>query len=325
MNGVIDLMKKVVVLDAHSVNPGEFDWNIFLDCVDEVERYDRTSEDEIFERIKDATYVFTCKVPLRSELLEKCSNLKYIGSMATGVNHIDVEFCSRNNIVVTNVPNYSTNAVSELVFAYMFEYFRKVSLHNRRVHSGEWVKSKDFCFYDRRVSEIAGKTLGIFGYGNIGRKVSEIAIVFGMKVLVHTTTKREDTDNIKFVSKEELFKNSDIISLHCPLTNDTRHIINKETLSIMKDGVIIINTARGQLISEQDLKDSLQSGKVGIAFLDVVEVEPMFESNVLLGVQNCVITPHYGWCPFEARERLFNQLKINLQEFLNGNIINGVS
>ncbi|EIA23275.1 Putative D-isomer specific 2-hydroxyacid dehydrogenase NAD-binding protein [Candidatus Arthromitus sp. SFB-2] len=201
-------MKKVVVLDAHSVNPGEFDWNIFLDCVDEVERYDRTSEDEIFERIKDATYVFTCKVPLRSELLEKCSNLKYIGSMATGVNHIDVEFCSRNNIVVTNVPNYSTNAVSELVFAYMFEYFRKVSLHNRRVHSGEWVKSKDFCFYDRRVSEIAGKTLGIFGYGNIGRKVSEIAIVFGMKVLVHTTTKREDTDNIKFVSKEELFKNS---------------------------------------------------------------------------------------------------------------------
>lgn len=318
-------MKKVVVLDAYPINPGEFDWNIFLDCVDEVKTYDKTSEDEVFERIKDASYVLACKTPLRAELLKKCNNLKYIGSMATGVNHIDVDFCSKNNITVTNVPDYSTNAVSELVFAYMFEYYRKVSLHNRRVHSGEWVKSKYFCFYDRRVSEIAGKTLGIFGYGDIGKKVSEIAVAFGMKVLVYTRTKREDTENIKFVSKEELFKNSDIISLHCPLTNDTKHIINKETLSMMKDGVIIINTARGQLINEQDLKNSLQNGKVGIAFLDVVEVEPMLESNVLLGVQNCVITPHYGWCPLETRERLFNQIKDNLKEFLNGNIINGVS
>ncbi|BAK81450.1 D-2-hydroxyacid dehydrogenase [Candidatus Arthromitus sp. SFB-rat-Yit] len=319
-------MDKVVVLDAYTINPGEFNWGVFLDYADRVEVHDRTQEDEVFERVKDATYVLTCKVPLRGEVLDRCKKLEYIGSMATGVDHIDIDFCSKNNITVTNVPDYSTNAVSELVFAYIFEYFRKVSLHNRRVHSGEWVKSKDFCFYDRRVSEIAGKTLGIFGYGNIGKKVSEIAVAFGMKVLVHTTTKREDTDNIKFVSKEELFKNSDILSLHCPLTNDTKHIINKETLSIMKDGVIIINTARGKLIDEQALKESLQNGKVGIAFLDVIEVEPMLESNVLLGVQNCVITPHYGWCPLETRERLFNQLRINLQEFsIHGNVINGVS
>lgn len=318
-------MERLVILDGYPVNAGEFDWNTFSDCFENIDRYDRTSEEEILDRIKDATHVLTCKVPLRKEVLEKCKNLKYVGSMATGINHIDVDFCTQNNITVTNVPDYSTDAVSELVFAYIFDYYRKVSIHNRRVHAGDWTRAKDFCFYDRRVSEIAGKTIGIFGYGNIGKKVAKIADAFGMNVLVYTRTKRENTESIKFVSKEELFQNSDIITLHCPLTDETNQIINKATLETMKDGVILINTARGQLVNEEDLKNSLQNGKVGIAYLDVVSNEPMREDNVLLGVQNCVITPHYGWCPIETRERLFNQLKENIAGFQKGipcNVVN---
>lgn len=315
-------MKKIVILDSYCVNPGDLDWNIFSDFVDEIEKYDRTSEEEILERVKDATYVLTCKVPLREDVLRQCKNLKYIGSMATGVNHIDVEYCNENDIVVTNVPDYSTNAVSEQVFAYLFDLYKKIQMHNRRVQAGAWSQSKDFCFYDRRVSELAGKTIGIFGYGNIGKKVAKIAEVFDMKVLVHTRTKRLDTENIRFVSREELFRESDIISLHCPLTEDTKYIINKDTINMMKDGVILINTARGQLVKEDDLRDGLRSGKLGYAYLDVVEVEPMSEDNVLLGLQNCVITPHYSWCPYETRERLFYGVRDNLLNYLNGNPTN---
>ncbi len=311
-------MDKMVILDAFCVNQGDFDWNIFLDCVDNIEKYDRTNDEEILDRVKDATHVLTCKVPLREDVLKECKNLKYIGSMATGFNHIDIDFCNKNNIMVTNVPDYSTNAVAEQVFAYIFELYKKVSMHNRRVKAGAWIKSKDFCFYDRRVSELRGKTLGIFGYGNIGKKVLKIAEVFDMKVLVHTRTKREDTNNIKFVSKEELFKESDIITLHCPLTPYTKHIINKNTISMMKEGVVLINTARGSLVVEEDLRDALRSGYVSYAFLDVVEVEPMEENNVLLDVQNCIITPHYAWSPYETRERLFMGIRDNLVNYTKG-------
>lgn len=317
-------MKKLVVLDTFSVNSGEFKWDNIINLVDKTEIYDVTKKEEVVDRIKDATYVFACKTPITREVIEKCKNVKFISSMATGFNHIDVDACEENNIVVTNVPDYSTNAVSELVFAYIFEAYRKVQEHNNRVQKGEWINSKDFCFYDKSVSEIYGKTLGIIGYGNIGKRVSEIASVLGMNVLVYTRSKRENKGNIKFVSKEEIFQNSDLISLHCPLNNDTRELINKDTIAQMKTGVIIINTARGPLINEEDLKEALKSKKVSKAFLDVVSKEPMDEKNVLLNVENCIITPHYGWCPQETRRRLFGVLEENLKSFIDGNPINVV-
>lgn len=315
-------MRKIVVLDSFCVNPGDFDWDIFLNSVDKIDKYDRTSKDQILDRIKDATYVLTCKVPLRESVLRECKNIEYIGSMATGFNHIDVDYCNKNNIIVTNVPDYSTNAVSEQVFAYLFHLYKKVDIHNTRVQNGEWTRSHDFCFYDSGVSELAGKTLGIFGYGNIGKKVAKIAEALDMKIIVYTRTKRENTGNIRFVSKEELFGESDIISLHCPLTEDTKYIINKDTISMMKDGVVLVNTARGQLVKEVDLRDALLSKKVGYALLDVVEVEPMLQDNVLRGISNCVITPHYAWSPYETRERLLYGVRDNLSNYLNGNPTN---
>ncbi len=315
-------MKKLVVLDYFTVSSGNFNWNILNDFVDKIELYERTESEEILERIKDANYVLTCKTKITKDVIEKCENLEYIGSMATGYNHIDYEFCKQKNIVVTNSPDYSTNAVSELVFAFLFEIFRKVGEHNKMVQRGNWINSKDFCFYDTGVCEIANKTIGIFGYGNIGKKVAKIAEAFDMKVLVCTRTHYKDTENIKFVSKSELLKNSDIISLHCPLTDDTKEIINKNTISEMKDGVVIVNSSRGQLINEVDLRDALISGKVGYALLDVVSVEPMVDKNILLGLKNCIITPHYGWCPYETRMRLIDIFIENLKSFINGNPIN---
>lgn len=318
-------MKKLVVLDGFSVNSDNSFWNKFSEFVDDVKIYKRTSKDEIIERIRDANYILACKTPLSGDILKNCNNLEYIGSMATGFNHIDIDFCKNKNIVVTNVPNYSTNAVSELVFAFLFEACRKVSEHNRRVQAGEWINSKDFCFYNNEVCEISNKTIGIIGYGDIGKKVCKIAEAFGMKILVYTRTKREDTENIKFVSKEELFKNSDIISLHCPLNDDTKEIINKNSISQMKDGVMIVNTGRGPLINEPDLKEGLLSKKISYALLDVLCVEPMTEDNPLLNIENCIITPHYGWCPVETRERLSNIFYENLKKFINGdsqNLIN---
>lgn len=318
-------MKKLVVLDDFSVSSGNFDWNIVSDLVDKIEVYERTNEEDVLERIKDASYVLACKTKITKEIIEKCNNLEYIGSMATGYNHIDYDFCREKNIVVTNCPDYSTNAVSELVFAFIFEIFRKVGKHNKMVQDGGWINSKDFCFYDSDVSELANKTIGILGYGNIGKKVAKIASAFDMKVLVYTRSNYPDTENIKFVSKNELFKNSDIISLHCPLTNDTREIINKESIGEMKDGVVLINTGRGPLINENDLKDALISKKVSYALLDVVSVEPMLKENVLLNIENCIITPHYGWCPYETRMRLINMFIENLREFIKGNKLNIVN
>lgn len=318
-------MKKIVVLDGFSINSGDFSWEALSKIFDSVEIYDRTEKNEIIDRVKGANYILTCKTPISKNTIEQCKNLEYIGSMATGFNHIDVDFCKQKNISVTNAPDYSTNAVSELTIAFLFEAFRKVSEHNTRVQNGEWINSKDFCFYSKDVWEIANKTIGIFGYGNIGKKVSKIAQALDMKVLVHTRTKREDTENIKFVSKEELFKNSDVISLHCPLNENTKEIINKETLSMMKDGVIIINTGRGGLINELDLRDALKNGKVKYALLDVISSEPMKKDHPLFNLENCVITPHYGWCPLETRERLFNLILKNVESFAQGNPINLVN
>ena len=318
-------MKKLVVLDNFTVDSGNFNWNSLNNFIEKIDLYDRTLNEEILERVKDANYILTCKTKITKDIIEKCENLEYIGSMATGYNHIDYDYCKQKNIVVTNAPNYSTNAVSELVFAFLFEIFRKVGKHNKRVQNGEWINSKDFCFYDKGVCELANKTIGIFGYGNIGKKVAQIAAAFDMRVLVYTRSQHKDTENIKFVSKNELLKNSDIISLHCPLTYDTKEIINQNTINEMKHEVIIVNTSRGQLINEVDLKNALISGKVGFALLDVVSVEPMIDKNILLGLKNCIITPHYGWCPHETRMRLIDIFIENLKSFIKGSPINVVN
>ncbi len=317
-------MKKIVILDGFSVNPGDFSWGALSEFSKEVKVHYRTNEDEIMDRVKDAECVLTCKTPMRKDIIQECENLKYIGSMATGFNQIDVDFCKERNIIVTNVPNYSTNAVSELVFAFLFEAFRKVSEHNKRVQDREWINSSDFCFYNKDVCEVANKTMGIIGYGNIGKKVSKIAQALDMKVLIHTRTKGQDQKGIKFVSKEELFASSDVISLHCPLNDETREIINEDSISIMKNGVTIINTGRGGLINEFALSDALKFKKVKYALLDVISSEPMKEYNPLLNIENCIITPHYGWCPFETRKKLFDLIIKNVESFVQGNPINVV-
>lgn len=317
-------MKKLVVLDSFTVNSNDKVWDKFYDFASEVKVYHKTLEDEVYNRICDADFVLTCKTPINREVIEKCDKLKYIGSMATGFNHICVDACTNKNITVTNAPNYSTNAVSELVFAFIFHALRKVSKHNERVQNGEWINSEHFCFYDKDVCELANKTIGVLGYGNIGKRVCEIASAFGMNVLVSTRTKREDSENIKFVCKDELFEKSDIISLHCPLNDETKEIINKASISKMKEGVIIVNTGRGALINEGDLKEGLLNNKVGYALLDVVSEEPMKKDNPLLNVKNCIITPHYGWCPIETRERLMKIIIKNLEEYIKGNKLNVV-
>ena len=314
---------KAVYLEEGAVNKGDISFKPITDVID-TKFYYNTTEDDKIEHIGDAEVVFSNKVVFDEETFLKCPNLKYIGVCATGYNVIDIEAAKRHNVTVTNVPAYSTDAVAQLTWGFIIESVNHIALHNESVHSGDWCKSEIFCYWLDKVTELNGKTLGVIGYGNIGRKVSEIALAFGMKVLVHTAhpDKYEPKPNLEFVSLDSLFEQSDIITLHCPLNDKTDKIICEKSIAKMKDGVIIINVSRGGVIDEEDLASALRSGKVSRAAVDVISSEPAKENNPLLKAPNIIITPHIGWASVEARERLIEVVADNLKAYLNGDKLN---
>lgn len=316
---------KIVVLDGYSLNPGDLSWER-LEKLGRVDIYDRTKKDQIEERVGAAEVVITNKTNITRELLEKKKNIKYIGVLATGYNVVDIEAAKDHGVVVTNIPDYGTQAVAQYVFALLLELCHRVAHHDQRVKDGEWSRSKDFCFWDYPLIELAGKTMGLVGYGRIGEATARIAKAFGLKVIAYTPSRSEGIkDEVEFTSLEDLYSRSDIISLHCPLKSNNIEMINSNSISKMKDGVKIINTSRGPLIAEKDLFEALNSGKVSGAALDVLAVEPALEDNPLFSAKNCIITPHIAWAPKEARERLLNIAVDNLKAYLEGEIQNRVS
>lgn len=313
---------KLAILDAHADNPGDLSWDSFKEFADVV-LYDRTSSNDVINRIGDADAIFVNKVQITEEILQKAPKLKYIGVCATGYNVIDLDACSKRNIIVTNIPAYSTNAVAQHVFALITNFSNSVSLHNQSVHAGEWIKSPDFVYWKEPLFELAGKTLGIFGYGEIGSKVAEIGKAFGMKIICNTRTKKPGMP--EFVSFEELLKEADILTLHAPLTDLTKNIINKESLSLMKKSAYLINTARGGFVVEKDLAECLKAGGIAGYAADVIATEPMLPDCPLLNCPNCVLTPHIAWAPKETRKRLLDIAYENFKAWIDGHPINVVN
>ena len=322
---------KIVVLDGYTLNPGDLSWE-GLEKLGDLTVYDRTAfdrsgEDLIVERVGDAEIVFTNKTPLSREAMEKMPNLKYIGVLATGYNVVDIQAAKELGITVTNIPTYGTDSVAQMAIALLLEMCHHVWEHSEAVKRGEWTNNPDWCFWKYPLIELADKNMGVIGYGRIGQAVGKIAQAFGMKVLAHDKYQNKDleSETMKYVDLDELLKNSDVISLHCPLTEENRGIINKSTIAKMKDSVIIINTARGQLIVEEDLAEALNQGKVYAAGLDVVSKEPIKEDNPLLKAKNIFITPHIAWAPKESRQRLMDIAVDNLRAFLEGRPVNVVN
>ncbi len=317
---------KIVVLDGYTLNPGDMSWDE-MGLLGELVVYDRTPADKINERIDNAEIVLTNKVILTKEILEQTPSIKYIGVMATGYNVVDIQYARERGIIVTNVPAYSTDSVAQMVFAFILEFCHHVGEHNRAVQEGKWAKNIDFSFWDYPLIEIKNKTLGIIGFGAIGQKVAKIAEVFGMKVLFHSRTIKPglETDNMKSVTLEKVLAESDFITLHCPLTEQTKGLINKDTIAGMKNGAFLINTSRGPVIDENDVAQALNVGKLAGLGTDVVSIEPIQAENPLLNAKNCIITPHFAWATKEARERLMNTLIKNIDSFIKGTPVNVVN
>lgn len=317
---------KIVVLDGYTENPGDLSWD-GLGNLGELTVYDRTPADLIVERIGDAEIVYTNKTPLTKVTLDSCPQIRFIGVLATGYNVVDVQAAKAKGIPVANIPIYGTAAVAQMAIALLLEICHHVGEHSAAVYRGEWTNNQDWCFWKYPLIELAGKTMGIIGFGRIGRATGKIAQALGMKVLAFDTNQTPPSvgEAFEYVELNELFAKADVISLHCPLFPSTEGIINKENIGKMKDGVIIINNSRGQLIVEQDLADALNSGKVYAAGLDVVSVEPITADNPLLAAKNCFITPHISWAPKESRQRLMDLAVKNLEAFLAGAPINVVN
>lgn len=316
---------KIVILDGDVVNPGDLTFDLFKKYGDVV-IYPRVERQDVLKCIGNSEIVITNKCVIDKNIIENCNNIKYIGLLSTGYNVIDLECAKKHNIVVTNVPNYSTDSVAQFTFSLILHFYSSIADYSRRVKEGYWSKSKDFCMYGNSIFELKNKTIGILGFGNIAKKVSEIAKVFDMDTLVCSRTKRleYETDRLRFVDIDYLFKNSDIVSIHCPLSNETRNLVDKDKLSLMKKSSIIINTARGPIINEDDLIDVLKEKRILGAGLDVVSHEPINIDNPLLYLDNCVITPHVAWLPMETRRRLIDIAVNNLESYLNGNIKNRI-
>lgn len=316
---------KIVILDGFTLNPGDLSWSGFSDLGD-LQVYERTSSEDIVSRIGDAEIVYTNKTPLTRETIEQAPNLQYIGVLATGYNVVDVAAAKEKGIPVTNIPTYGTSAVSQFAFALLLEVCHHVGHHSQAVQNGRWSTIQDFCFWDYPLIELEGKTLGIIGFGRIGQATAKIAQGFGMNVLAYDEYPSEYGKELgRHVSLDELFAQSDFISLHCPLFPTTQGIIREENILKMKKGVILINTSRGPLIVEQDLKDALISGHVAYAAVDVVSTEPIRSDNPLLSAPNILITPHIAWAPRESRQRLMAIAVDNLNCFIQGSAQNVVN
>lgn len=317
---------KIVVLDSQMLNKNDPSWDKIRE-LGNLELYDLTPENMVVERIKDADAVYTNKTLLTKEIIEKCPNLKWIGVFGTGYNCVDAEACKKLGILVANVPEYSTNAVAQHTFTLLLSITCRAQELSGHVHNGEWAASTIKAFQQDELTEVFGKTFGIIGFGNIGRAVAKIALAFGMNVLVYNRTvyPEFESQSLKFVDFDTLLSSSDIISLHLPLNENTSKLIDKKAIDKMKDGVILINTARGGLLEENDVADALKSNKIFALGADVVSVEPMREDNPLKGVRNAIITPHVAWAPTETRVRLMKVSYENLKKFIQGNPTNIVN
>lgn len=316
---------KIVILDGRAVNPGDLSWDC-LKPFGEVTVYDRTEDKQVLSRIADADIILTNKTPITAQRMDACPNLKLICALATGYNVIDCDGARVRGIPVCNVPDYGTQAVAQFTFSLLLEICNAVGHHNQAVHDGKWSSCTDFCFWDTPQTELAGKTIGIIGFGRIGRAVGAIAKAFGMKVIAYNRSRCPQGEAIgEYVPLQTLLAQADVVSLHCPLTEETRNIINRNALSQMKAGCILLNTARGPLLDEQAVADALVSGKLRGAAVDVVSAEPISESNPLLQAPNCIITPHMAWAPIESRQRILDCTVRTIAGFLAGkpeNVVN---
>ena len=316
---------KIVILDGHAVNPGDVSWDCFRQFGD-VTVYEFTQEHQILERIGDAEIVMTNKTPLTADTFAKCPGIKLVCVLATGYNVVDCQAARERGIPVCNVPTYGTAAVAQFTFSLMLEICNAVGQHNEAVHRGDWASSPHFCFWNTPQMELAGKTLGIIGFGRIGRAVGRIARAMGMQVLAYNRSRHPEGEEIgEYVDLDTLLEQSDIISLHCPLTAENAELINKDTIGKMKDSAILINTARGGLLNEQDVADALRCGKLRYAAVDVVSKEPIDPNNPLLSAPNCIITPHMAWAPVESRLRLLDCTVQSIEGFLAGKPVNTVN
>lgn len=317
-------MSKIVILDGYTENPGDLSWAPF-EALGEVTVYDRTPVDKIISRIGSAEIVITNKTPLRRETLDSCPSIRYIGVLATGYDVVDVQAARERGIPVTNVPSYGTAAVGQYAIAMLLEICHHVAHHAQAVRDGRWQSCPDWCFWDYPLIELDGKTMGVIGFGRIGRQTARIAKAMGMHILAYDNSPCDEGRAIgNYVSLDTLYAQSDVIALHCPLFSETRGMICKQSIAKMKDGVILLNNSRGPLINEQDLADALESGKVYAAGLDVVSTEPIADDNPLLHAKNCFITPHISWASRESRARIMDMAANNLSQWLAGTPIHVV-
>ncbi|MBR2635497.1 MAG: D-2-hydroxyacid dehydrogenase [Oscillospiraceae bacterium] len=318
---------KIVILDGFAANPGDLSWE-GLDRFGEVVNYDRTRPDEVLERSAGADVLLTNKTVLDRKIIESLPDLKMIGVLATGYNIVDIEAAREKGIPVCNVPAYSTDSVAQLVFAFILEQASRVAEHTASVKAGDWANSRDFSYMVAPITELAGKTMGFVGFGNVAKKTADIAAAFGMQVIAYSRTMKgqEDRKNFRWVSLDELCEQADYISLNCPLTEQTKGLVNREFLSKMKPSAMLINTARGPVVVEEDLAEALDKGVIAAAAVDVLSSEPPKGDNPLLTAKNIWITPHIGWATKEARVRLLKVTEENLEAFAKGepqNVVNG--
>lgn len=317
---------KIVILDGRGLNPGDLSYDC-LNQFGDVTIYERTETEALtIQRIGDSEIVLVNKVPITETVLDACPGIKLICVQATGYNIVDTEACAKRGIPVTNVPSYGTAAVAQFTIALMLEMCHRIGLHNHSVHQGDWIKSDTFCYWLTPQMELAGKTLGIIGFGRIGRAVGKLAKAFGMEILAYSRSECDEGREIaEYVDLDTLLARADIVSLHCPQSPQTEKLINAETLAKMKDGAMLVNTSRGGLLDEPALVDALNSGKLKWAAVDVVSQEPMQADNPLLTTRRCIITPHIAWAPVESRQRLLNTVVDNIRAYLEGksqNVVN---
>jgi glycerate dehydrogenase len=320
------LQMKIVVLDGYTLNPGDINW-AGLKELGEVVIHERTPADKVLERSKDAEILLSNKTPIDEAVINQLPNLKYIGVLATGYNVIDVAAAKKRGIIVANVPGYGTTSVVQLTFALLLELALRVQRHSDSVMEGDWARSADWSYWNYPLVELAGKTIGIVGFGNIGQKVGDVATAFGMNIIGNSRTQTDQSarENFRWADIPELLEQSDVISIHCPLFPETKGLINRESLKKMKRSAFLLNTSRGPIVIDQDLADALNNGVIAGAGIDVLSIEPPQADNPLFKAKNCIITPHIAWATREARVRLMSMVVDNLTAFLNGNPVNVVN
>lgn len=318
-------MINIIALDGHTLNPGDLSWE-GIESLSNFEVYPRTNRSDILERSKSADILIVNKLNLDRSILEKLPRLKYICVSATGYNNVDLEYCREKKIPVSNVSGYSTPAVAQHVFALLFALTNQVEKYSQEVHQGVWSKQHDFAYWHQSIDEIHEKVIGIYGFGKIGKAVANVALAFGLKVIVHRKNpNKEQIPGIEYVSLDELFAQSDVLSLHAPLTEDNKGIISLLNLAKMKSSAYLINTARGGLVNELALRNALENKRIAGAALDVLSSEPPPPDHVLIGIENCIVTPHQAWASLAARRRLLNEVVKNVEGYLNGKMRNVIA